>query len=215
MLLTLIIMRRGTPEGRGRARAVPLDPEVPAGTTRRLRQCLHPLVAPPWRFAMKPVHVADTGNARPLPTNAIQHAVQDLPDDMLVYLLGSRYCETDGCRHRVVAVRRTPLGWPRVQAICAMCIARSRSATSMRARTARPRRLHEERVGVCRDYAHLAIALCRCMNIPARYCTGYLGDIGVPLRMPDGFLRLVRGVSGRRVAARSTPATIIRASGAS
>jgi transglutaminase-like putative cysteine protease len=37
-----------------------------------------------------------------------------------------------------------------------------------------------ERQGVCRDFAHLAITLCRCLNIPARYCTGYLGDIRVP-----------------------------------
>ena len=45
-----------------------------------------------------------------------------------------------------------------------------------------------ERVGVCRDFAHLAVTLCRCMNIPARYVTGYLGDIGVPpVRFPMDF----------------------------
>ena len=58
--------------------------------------------------------------------------------------------------------------------------------------------VHAQRGGVCRDFAHLAITLCRCMNIPARYCTGYLGDIGVPARPgADGFLRLVRGLSRR------------------
>src|SRR6185312_5032814 len=75
----------------------------------------------------------------------------------------------------------TPLGWPRVQAICDFVhdhIAFSHEA-------ARPTKgayeAYQERRGVCRDYAHLAIAFCRCMNIPARYCTGYLGDIGVPV----------------------------------
>ena len=65
-------------------------------------------------------------------------------------------------------------------------------------RPRRPARPSTSRTGVCRDYAHLAIAFCRCMNIPARYCTGYLGDIGVPPPVrPDGFRRLVRGLPRR------------------
>ena len=108
-------------------------------------------------------------------------AVEDLPEDALVFLLGSRYCEVD--RFSEIAWRlfgHTPLGWARVQAICDFV----HSHIAFGYEHARPTKTaweaYNERKGVCRDYAHLAIALCRCMNIPARYCTGYLSDIGVP-----------------------------------
>ena len=75
--------------------------------------------------------------------------------------------------------------------------------------------VYRERVGVCRDYMHLAVTFCRSLNIPARYCTGYLGDIGVPRQIgADGFQRLVRGLPGRR-GTPSTPGTTRRASAAS
>ena len=77
--------------------------------------------------------------------------------------------------------RNVQAGWPRVQAILDYVHDRITFGYQMPAPTARPRKRHAERKGVCRDFAHLAITLCRCMNIPARYCTGYLGDIGVPL----------------------------------
>jgi len=112
---------------------------------------------------------------------AVQHALQDLPQETLVFLLGSRYCETDLLSN--VAWSRfgqlTP-GWTRVQAICDFV----HNAIAFDYQQARPTRTaweaFNEGVGVCRDYTHLAIALCRCMNIPARYCTGYLGDMGTP-----------------------------------
>ena len=70
--------------------------------------------------------------------------------------------------------------------------------------------VYEQRAGVCRDFAHLALTFCRCMNIPARYCTGYLGDIGVPPRSrADGFLRLVSRSICPASGTRSTPATTI------
>jgi transglutaminase-like putative cysteine protease len=112
---------------------------------------------------------------------ADQQPVEELPSEVLTYLLGSRYCDTD--RLTTEAWRLfsgTAPGAPRVRAIVdfvhrhityGYCYARA-TRTAYEA--------YEERVGVCRDFAHLAVALCRCMNIPARYCSGYLGDIGVP-----------------------------------
>ncbi len=126
--------------------------------------------------------IHDSGAPDPVPDHAIQHPVQDLPDDAIVYLLGSRYCETDRLSEIAWSLfGDTPLGWPRVQAI----IGYTHERIAFGYRHARATRTafeaYEERHGVCRDYAHLAVAFCRCMNIPARYCTGYLGDIGVPV----------------------------------
>lgn len=125
--------------------------------------------------------VNDSGKPDPVVSGAIQHLVQDLPEDVLVFLLGSRYCETDHLSE--IAWRlfhHTPLGWARVQAICDFV----HGHIAFDYADARPTRTaweaYNERRGVCRDFAHLAVALCRCMNIPARYCTGYLSDIGVP-----------------------------------
>ena len=112
---------------------------------------------------------------------ATETPVESLPEEALLFLLASRYCETD----RLSAIAwelfaHAPSGWGRVQAICDFV---NRHLT-FGYEHARPTRTawegYQERIGVCRDFAHLAIALCRCMNIPARYCTGYLGDIGVP-----------------------------------
>ena len=108
--------------------------------------------------------------------------VEQLPPDVLVFLLGSRYCETDRLSGLAWSLfGHTRPGWERVQAICDYVHQRIRFDYQM----ARPTRTafegNEEGVGVCRDFAHLAVALCRCMNIPARYCTGYLGDFGVPV----------------------------------
>ncbi len=114
--------------------------------------------------------------------DAVQHNVQDLPDEVLLFLLASRYCEVDSELKETAwrLFNGTPLGWPRVQAICDF-VQRHIRFDYMQARANRTaREIYYERVGVCRDYMHLAITFCRCMNIPARYCTGYLGDIGVP-----------------------------------
>lgn len=125
--------------------------------------------------------VADSGEPDNVAPDAIQHAVADLPDDTLVYLLGSRYCETD--RLSQVAwdqFQSTPPGWARVQAIVDYAHQRIEFGYGHARATKSAFEAHEERKGVCRDFAHLAVTLCRCMNIPARYATGYLGDIGVP-----------------------------------
>jgi len=113
--------------------------------------------------------------------SAEQIPPEQLPEDALVFLLGSRYCETDELTD--VAWRlfeKTPLGWGRVQAICDFVHRHITFGYEYASPTKTALKAYGEGRGVCRDYAHLAIALCRCMNIPARYCTGYLGDIGVP-----------------------------------
>ncbi len=112
---------------------------------------------------------------------AAQHPVEDLPEETLVFLLGSRYCETDQLSDIAWQLFGTgPTGWARVQAICDFVHSHIAFGYQHARRTRTAWEAYNEGSGVCRDYAHLAIAFCRCMNIPARYCTGYLGDIGVP-----------------------------------
>ena len=140
------------------------------------------IVAPPGRFRIKGEGlVRDTGLPDAYVPSAQQHAVQDLPEETLVFLLGSRYCETDLLSDVAWQLfGEGPRGWPLVQAICDYV----HNRITFDYQTARSTRtaweVYNGRVGVCRDFAHLAIALCRCMNIPARYCTGYLGDMGTP-----------------------------------
>lgn len=140
------------------------------------------LTAPRGRFALSSdAVVSDSGFVEPTSPGAREHAIAELPDDALVFLLGSRYCETD--RLSEIAWRMfsaTPPGWTRVQAICDFVHAHIRFGYEHARPTKTAWDAYTERAGVCRDYAHLAIALCRCLNIPARYCAGYLGDIGVP-----------------------------------
>lgn len=125
--------------------------------------------------------VRATGIAEPVVITARQHPIQELPEEALVYLLASRYCETD----LLTAIAwnqfgNTPTGWRRVQAICDFVHNHIRFDYTQARATRTALEAYNERVGVCRDFAHLAIAFCRSMNIPARYCTGYLGDIGIP-----------------------------------
>ncbi|HEY0276254.1 MAG TPA: transglutaminase family protein [Paenirhodobacter sp.] len=132
--------------------------------------------------------VIDSGAPDAVLPNAREIPVADLPDDCLVYLLGSRYCETD--RLSQIAwdlFGAVAPGWGRVQAICDYVNGHIRF-DYMQARATRTAfEAWQERIGVCRDFAHLGVALCRCMNIPARYVNGHLGDIGVPVVDPMDF----------------------------
>jgi transglutaminase-like putative cysteine protease len=140
------------------------------------------IVAPPGQIRIRSNGVVrDTGLPDVVVPSAQQHAVKDLPEETLVFLLGSRYCETDLLSPVAWQLfGEAQRGWPLVQAICDY----AHNRITFDYQTARSTRTaweaYNERSGVCRDYAHLAIALCRCMNIPARYCTGYLGDMGTP-----------------------------------
>ena len=125
--------------------------------------------------------VTDSGLPDPVVAGARQIPVEQLPHDVLTFLLGSRYCETD--RLTTIAwelFKGTPLGWGRVQAICDFVHNHLQFGYEHARNTKTAWDAYQERTGVCRDFAHLAVTLCRCMNIPARYCAGYLGDIGVP-----------------------------------
>ncbi len=125
--------------------------------------------------------VNDRGEPDPVVPWAPQHEVQDLPEETLVFLLGSRYCETDLLSEVAWSLfDQSPMGWGRVQAICDFVYRRIAFGYEHARATKTAWEAFDERTGVCRDYMHLAVALCRCMNIPARYCTGYLSDIGVP-----------------------------------
>ncbi len=125
--------------------------------------------------------IADSGSPDAVVPDAPQHPVEELPDDVLVFLLGSRYCETDRLSDTAWSLfGATPTGWGRVQAICDYVHRRITFGYEHARPTKTAWEAFMEQQGVCRDFAHLAVAFCRCMNIPARYCTGYLGDIGVP-----------------------------------
>jgi transglutaminase-like putative cysteine protease len=125
--------------------------------------------------------VADSGTPDRIDLAAEEHAIADLPPETLVFLLASRYCETDRLMEKAWELfGKTPRGWRRVQAICDFVHEHMEFGYQHAAPRKGATEAWSERRGVCRDFAHLAVTFCRCMNIPARYCTGYLGDIGVP-----------------------------------
>jgi len=131
--------------------------------------------------------IRDSGLPDEITAEAWQDEVPDLPEENLVFLLGSRYCETDLLTNTAWQLFSgiTP-GYARAKAICDY-VHNHLTFNYGNARSTRSAaQAYEERSGVCRDFAHLAIAFCRCMNIPARYCTGYLSDIGTPLPHPSG-----------------------------
>ena len=112
---------------------------------------------------------------------AQQHPVESLPVEVLPYLLGSRYCEVDLLSEIACNLfEQTPTGWARVQAVCDWVHDHVRFGYEYARPTKTAYEVYTEGTGVCRDFAHLAITFCRCLNIPARYVAGYLGDIGVP-----------------------------------
>jgi transglutaminase-like putative cysteine protease len=158
------------------------DPVVPLAFYRdSFRNWCTRLEAPAGRFKITGgATVADAGLPDPVVPAAVQHPVPDLPAETLLYLLGSRYCETDELSP--IAWRlfgHTPPGWARVQAVCDFVHAHIKFDYQQARPTRTALHTYQEGVGVCRDYAHLALAFCRCLNIPARYCTGYLSDVGV------------------------------------
>ena len=159
------------------------DPPVPIrGYRDGFGNWCNRIVAPTGQIRLSASGVInDAGRPDPVVAEARQHAVPELPDDTLVFLLGSRYCETDRLSEIAWSLfGNTPLGWGRVQAICHYVHQHIAFGYEHARNTRTAWEAYCDRTGVCRDYAHLAVAFCRCMNIPARYCTGYLGDIGVP-----------------------------------
>jgi len=170
------------------SRQVPqFDPPVPTqryldGFGNRCTRVLAP--AGPLRTSLSFL-ISDSGQPDRVHSYAQEVPVSDVPSDCLVFLMGSRYCETDLLTDAAWSMFGHLLsGWSRVQAIVDFVHAHIRFDYQQARATRSAYQAYSERVGVCRDFAHLAVTLCRCMNIPARYCTGYLGDIGVPA-VPD------------------------------
>ncbi len=148
------------------------------------------ILVPPGRTTISTAFdVYDSGLPDEVNWGAEQHHVEDLPDEILTFLLGSRYCETDRLMDAAWQLfGHTVPGWGRVAAICDFVHNHIKFNYQDARSTRSAYEAFEERRGVCRDFAHLAVAFCRCMNIPARYCTGYLGDIGVvPVPAPGDF----------------------------
>jgi transglutaminase-like putative cysteine protease len=147
------------------------------------------IVAPAGRLTISTdLVVRDPGTWDRVVPDAVQHPVEELPDEAVVFLLGSRYCETDRLSDTAWSLfAHIQPGWARVQAICDWVHNHItfgyEHANSQRTAWG----AYMDRQGVCRDFAHLAVAFCRCLNIPARYCTGWLGDIGVPPGGPMDF----------------------------
>lgn len=170
--------------------AVVTTPQVPTHVYHDMfgNKCLR-LVAPPGPITIwGDATIEDSGALDIVASEARERPVAELPDECLVYLMGSRYCETDRLSQIAWDLfgNVTP-GWTRVQAICDFVNGHI-SFDYQQARSTRTAfEAYGERVGVCRDFAHLAVALCRCLNIPARYVNGHLGDIGVPVVDPMDF----------------------------
>jgi transglutaminase-like putative cysteine protease len=131
--------------------------------------------------------VTDTGKPDAVAPDATQIPVEDLPEEALVFLLASRFCDSDQMLDLAWKLfGRSKPGWGRVQAICDFVHDHIEFGYAHARVTRTASEAYAEKRGVCRDYAHLAVAFCRALNIPARYCTGYLGDVGMPPPYPPG-----------------------------
>ena len=190
MLMTLALHPDREPSVRWRGGPV-VEPYIPVdeytdGFGNRCRRTF----APAGRLRLRDdMVVEDSGYPDPILPWARQHPAQELPAEAMAFLLGSRYCEVDRLSEVAWGLfGAAPEGWARVQAVCDWV------HTNVRydGQSARPTKtacdVFIEAPGVCRDFTHLAVTFCRCLCIPARYVTGYLGDIGiVPSPTPMDF----------------------------
>lgn len=164
------------------------SPAVPTALYRDLfgNRCRR-LVAPSGAFTIRSdATVADSGRTDRIRHGAREMPVEDLPDDCLVFLMGSRYCETDHLSQTAWDLFGSlQPGWQRVQAICDFVHQHVTFGYEFARPTKTAADTYKEKTGVCRDFTHLAVAFCRCMNIPARYCAGYLPNINDQLPQAD------------------------------
>ena len=177
MILTLSVHPSRFPDLLTRD-AMKLEPSIPANTYHdSFGNFCHVIHAPAGRLTMSADFlIRDDGLPDEVPQQAQQHELEDLPVEVLLYLLGSRYCETDRLTNIAWSLfGHVEKGWPLVQAICTYVHNHITFGYAFASPTKTAWDAWSEQRGVCRDFAHLAITLCRCMNIPARYCTGYLG----------------------------------------
>ena len=181
---------------------VTTDPSVPIFAYRdSFGNWCSRIVAPPGRIRIATnAVVRDSGLPEVIDRSAQQHAIQDLPEETLVFLLASRYCDIEKLSQTAWNLfGQTPPDWRRVQAICDFVHNHIAFNYEHASPTRTASEAFYERRGVCRDYTHLAIAFCRAMNIPARYCTGYLGDMGtLPPYGPGDFAAWFEAYLGGR-----------------
>ncbi len=165
-------------------------PEVPVSFYSDLfgNRCAR-LLAPPGLLRLQlETTIEDSGQPDRQSPEAIQHNIEHLPDDTLAYLMPSRYCEVDKLTDIAWKLfAQTPPGWARVKAICDWVHRHITFGYHFADPAKSAYDVYQSGQGVCRDFSHLALTFCRCMNIPARYATGYMGDIGVPLVLPMDF----------------------------
>ena len=175
------------------------EPNVPIGFYRdSFGNVCGRLVAPAGGVTLRgSALVRDSGLPDVVVPTAQQVPIDQLPDEVLLYLMASRYCETDKLTDIAWSLfGNTAPGWARVQAIVAFVHNHVTFGYQHAHHMKSAHDVYEQGTGVCRDFAHLALTFCRCMNIPARYCTGYMGDIGIPPDpAPMDFLGLVSGLS--------------------
>ena len=140
------------------------------------------ILAPAGRFILTTdAIVSDSGRADEIVPDAAQIPVEARPEEAIIFLLPSRFCDSDRLLDLAWTLfGQTPPGWARVQAICDFTHQRIVFGYDFARATRTASEAYQEGQGVCRDYPHLAVAFCRALNIPARYCTGYLGDVGMP-----------------------------------
>jgi transglutaminase-like putative cysteine protease len=157
--------------------AVPVEDYIDGFGNRAAR-----IVAPAGRLTLRyDTHFTASAEPEPSFPDARQHPIEELPTETLQFLLPSRYCEVDRLGDAAWKLfGATPPGWARVQAISDWVHNHIEFGYAHASSTMGAYEVFESGKGVCRDYAHLALTFCRCMNIPARYATGYLGDIDVP-----------------------------------
>ena len=158
-----------------------IDPPIPANTYHdSFGNFCHVIRAPAGRLTLSTDFlVQDSGELDEVVPGAEQHPLEEFPVDALIFLLGSRYCETDRLSDTAWSLfGHVPKGWPLVQAICDYAHERIKFGYEHASPNKTAFDAFIEQRGVCRDYAHLAITLCRCINVPACFCTGYLGDMG-------------------------------------
>ena len=182
----MVLMLSVHPSGEGRMtgpQRIEFEPEVPVRSYVDLFGNLcHRIVAPagPFKITTR-FDYHDEGLPDPVVPGATQVEIDDLPDEALVFMLASRFCETDLLQDEAwTRFSSVPQGWARVQAVCDFVHAQITFGYEFARPSKTAHDAFQERQGVCRDFAHLAVTLCRCLNIPARYCTGYLGDIRLP-----------------------------------
>jgi transglutaminase-like putative cysteine protease len=160
-----------------------VDPSIPVWSYRDVfgNWCCR-LVAPVGPFSVgTDTVIRDSGEPDAMDPYAIQHPVEDLPPEALQYLLGSRYCETDLLMDEAWRLfGHTAPDASRVQAIVDFVHNHIRFNYNDARNTRTASEAYAEGRGVCRDFTHLAVAFCRCMNIPTKYCTGYISDVGLP-----------------------------------